>query len=37
MTQDQLCDKALADGETVRVIHWQTAWEDLNAILEEAK
>lgn len=30
-------DKALADGETVRDIHWQTAWKDLKAILEEAK
>lgn len=30
-------EKALADGETVRDIHWETALKDLKAILEEAK
>lgn len=30
-------EKALADGEQVRDLHWQTAWKDLKAILEEAK
>lgn len=30
-------EKALADGEQVRDIHWQTAWKDLKAILEETR
>lgn len=30
-------EKALADGEQVRDIHWETALKDLKAILEEAK
>lgn len=27
-------DKALADGETVRDIHWETALKDIKAVIE---
>ena len=28
-------EKALADGEQVRDLHWQTAWKDLKAVIDE--